>query len=198
MGLHHDAGQVETVEVLSVGRALACSCLALAIAGCSRSAATEPPPPKVPVELVPPSLQNGSLRVIEKRSHTTQEAFTQSGSRVLIGEGRLWEIRDGQRLVGALEVATVKHRLNLRSRKRRSTLVRDIMPGSIQELTVGEVTVYATSSNDKVVYMWFGKSLFEILQLKGSTLDPEALLTDIIDYQTATDDRAELLILEGS
>ena len=177
-------------------KALRVGCIALLLAACGRSAATEAPPPKVPVALVPKSIQRGTLKLYENKSPTTQKAFRHGDPHVLVGDGRLWEIRDHQRLVGALEIATVKSSVGLRSSKVRKSIVTDVMPGRVDELSVGDVTVYATSSNDKVVYMWFGKKLFEILQLKGSTLDPEGLLTDVVAYQTATDERAALLILD--
>ena len=171
--------------------------VALLFAACGNSAAVEAPPPKVPAELAPKSIQQGALKLYENKSPTTQKAFRHGDPHVLVGEGRLWEIRDHQRLVGALEIATVKSKVRLRSSKVRKGIVSDVMPGRVDELTVGDVTVYATTSNDKVVYMWFGKKLFEILQLKGSTLDPEGLLTDLVAYQTATDERAGFLILDA-
>ena len=178
-------------------RLRALACVALLFAACGSSAAEEAPPPKVPVSLVPRSLQHGTLKLYENTSKTTKSAFKRGSPNVLIGEGRLWEIRDHQRLVGALEVATVRSKVRLASSKVRKGIVSEVMPGRVDELSVGDVTVYSTSSNDKVVYMWFGKKLFEILQLKGSTLDPEGLLTDVVAYQTATDQRAELLILDA-
>jgi hypothetical protein len=172
--------------------------LALGAGACTQSAAVEAPPPKVPVVLVPKTLQHGTLRVRPNTSKTTQDAFKRGGSKVLIGEGRLWEIRDGQRLVGALEIATLRPKVRLASSKVRKTIVSEVMPARVDQLDVGDVTVYSTTSNDKVVYLWFGKNMFEILQLKGSTLDPEGLLTDVVAFQTATDDKAALLLLNRS
>jgi hypothetical protein len=193
MGLRDDA---RPAHAISVSHLRTLACVALLFASCAGSAAVEAPPPKVPLSLVPKSLQSGTLKLYENTGKSTKAAFKTGSRNALIGEGRLWEIRDHQRLVGALEIATVRPKVRLRSTKVRKGIVNEVMPGRVDELTVGDVTVYSTSSNDKVVYMWFGKKLFEILQLKGSTIDPEGLLTDVVGYQTATDDRAEQLILD--
>jgi len=42
---------------------------------------------------------------------------------------------------------------------------------------------------DKVVYIWFGRDLFEVLQLKRSASDPidaEKVLAELIGFQTAS------------
>jgi hypothetical protein len=177
-------------------RAVAAAALLVMLAACGGGERADAHlGPSVPTELVPEALESGKLRVIQNEADSTKKAFQRGGAHVLIADGGLWEIRDGQRLVGALEVATVKNRVNLARRKVRRTIVRNVMPARMQRLDVGDLTVYSTKSNDKIVYMWFGKKSFQILQLKGSALDPEALLNEIVEYQTSSDDKADLLLL---
>lgn len=177
--------------------AAALVCALVVAAGCGGGPAVDAlPPPKVPVSLVPGTLQAGRLKLIENIDPSTTNALRSDEPRVLIADGRLWEVRDGQRLVGALEIATVKNTVRLRRNSVRQTIVRNVMPARVERLDVGELTVYATAANDKIVYLWFGKKLFQILQLKGSALDPEALLNEIVEFQTATDELASFLLLD--
>ena len=88
--------------------------------------------------------------------------------------------------MGALQITTVVPKLDLAHKQDRESLLHQIMSTSVNELEVGDLPVWATSSNDKVVYIWFGRGLFEVLQLKGSRLEPEKVLQDIVTYQAGT------------
>ena len=39
------------------------------------------------------------------------------------------------------------------------------------------------AADNKIVFLWFGDQLFEVLQVKGDGLKPEQMLKDILDFQ---------------
>jgi hypothetical protein len=146
------------------------------------------PPPKVPVEIVPASLAQGKFSLSEDGK--ARKAFTTIGPRALVADGRLWAIRVGNtdRLVGTLQVSTMKLKIDLTDPKQRNSVVNNIIPGAKENITVGDLQVVQSAGDDKTVYVWFGRELFEVLQLKRSEKDPidaETVLAEVIGFQTA-------------
>jgi hypothetical protein len=162
--------------------------VAIAASGCgSGERAVEVPLAKVPSSLVPAAIPSGDIKLFPNTDRETVKAFASAGDHSLVADARLWELRQGERLVGALQVSTVVPKLDLSQRSNRQSVVRQIMPSTVSELTVADIDVAVTSSNDKVVYLWFSRGMFQVLQLKGSKLLPEEVLTQILAYQTASD-----------
>jgi hypothetical protein len=154
---------------------------ALAAAGCGREERVVAPPPKVPIELVPPSLTTGGLAVSEDGQ--AKEAFAQLEDDALIADGRLWQIRQGERLVGTLQVSTMKTKVDLTDADQRRSIVNHILPGPKQEIEIRGLAVATSEANDKTVFVWFGRDLFELLQVKSTTIDPEAVVDELIAFQ---------------
>jgi hypothetical protein len=156
-------------------------------AGCGGAeASTKQPPPKVPIGLVPASLNDGAFAVIENQSARKQ--FSAAPKAALITDGRLWGIRRGQQLVATLQIATFKAKVDASDEAQRKAIISQIAAGATQNITVGSVDVAENLTPNAAVYIWFGKDLFEVLQVKLSKqapVDPEALLNDIVAYQTA-------------
>jgi hypothetical protein len=144
------------------------------------------PPLRVPIGLVPAEVASGAIKLFPKTDDATADAFANAGDRTLQADAKLWELRQGERLVGALQITTVVPKLDLMNKGDRQSLIRQIMLGTVQQLEVGDVPVWATTANDKVVYLWFGRGLCQVLQLKGSQLEPEQVLTDLLTFQSAT------------
>jgi len=141
-----------------------------------------PRPVAVADELAPAAI-GGGLKLYESTTDETVDAFANAGEESLVADGRLWEIRKGARLVGALQISTVKLKVDLAEADRRDTIVTDILIGSYDRIRVGDAEVYTSKANDKVVYLWFGESMFQVLQLKGDELDHEQVLADVIEHQ---------------
>lgn len=145
------------------------------------------PPPTVPDAVVPGSLSD-DIALFENTDEETLEAFSAGGKMSLVADGRLWELRQGARLIGALQVSTVMTRVDLADRAQRSSMLRQVLPGNLNQLVVDRVPVWAAEANDKVVYVWFATGTFQVLQLKGSTLDAEAILREVVAHQLAAED----------
>lgn len=164
--------------------------VALLVTGCGRDAPIESvtPPPKVPGTVVPSSLTAGDIQLVENTDDETLEAFANGGDMSLVADGRLWELRQGARLVGALQVSTVMTRVDLADSEQRTSMLRQVLPGSLNQIVVDRVPVWAAESNDKVVYVWFATDTFQVLQLKGSQLEPEAVLREVVGHQLGSED----------
>jgi hypothetical protein len=166
--------------------AVVASALGLAAAGCGGGgggggAEATVPPPKVPVAIVPPTLSAGALTLTQDAQ--AKKAFGKLSDRALVADGRLWQIREGERLVATLQVSTVKSKVDLTDAGQRDTIVKHILPGARQEIEVDGLALTMSDANDKTMFVWFGRDLFQVLQVKSTKLDPEAIVTDLVRYE---------------
>ncbi|MEN3271770.1 MAG: hypothetical protein V7636_531 [Actinomycetota bacterium] len=156
--------------------------LAATAAACGSDSKTVAPA-EVDPKLAPPALDT-NLKLYENRDKRTIHAFANAGKRSLVGDGRIWEIRRADRLIGTLQISTVLPEVDLTKDDLRDSMVRQILPGSLSSIRVGDVEVFTSEVNGKAVYVWFGKRLFEVLQLRDrATKDFEPLATQVIDHQ---------------
>jgi hypothetical protein len=141
-------------------------------------------PDAVPTELAPPTLE-GNLTVSEYLPG--RQAFAQAGPASLVSDGRLWAIRRGETLVGTLQISTVKRDVSVTNPRDHQAILDGVMTGiSYQTIDVGGIKVAASNSADRTLYLWFGPKLFEVLQLKGTKVDPDTVAADVISYQLST------------
>jgi hypothetical protein len=169
----------------SVGVATAATLVSLATL---LSACAAPAKPrvaaKVPLTLVPAKLSDG-LTLAEYPGD--RKAFANAGSDSLVADGRLWEIHEGHLLVGTLEAATVTTDVSLTNTGDRSQILDGAMVGSAPEsIDVHGVGVAVASAPERTLYVWFGREVFEVLQLDDQRVDPEAVLSAVLDYQQGT------------
>ena len=162
--------------------------VATSVAACGNSDTAQGPPRKVPVALAPPALLAGSLTVgLDTKA---EKAFKSVEPKALIADGHLWTIRGaGDRLVGTLQLATLRPEVDLTYQEDRESVVDTVLPGARASITVAGLDITRSKGDDqKTVFVWFGDGLFQVLQLKPSRavpFDPEALLTEVVTYQKA-------------
>lgn len=160
----------------------------LVAAGCGRAAPVVVPPKAVPRQIVPTEIGGGAdspALTLDEFKEGAQR-IASAGPQSMVAEGRVWEIRRGTTLVGALQVSTLKPRVDVTSAKQRATLAGLVLSGSVQRIETLGVEVVAARTADKVVYLWFGDQLFEVLQVKGAGVNPEAMLKSILEFQKPT------------
>ncbi len=156
--------------------------LALAAAACGKEAAAERPA-EVDTKLAPEALDT-NLKLYENRDEETIRAFANAGSRSLVADGRIWELRRADRLIGTLQISTVLPEVELTDPEIRESMVRQIVPGSLSSIRIGDVEVFTSEVNGKAIYVWFGANLFEVLQLRDRAIeDFEPFVTAVIDHQ---------------
>ena len=110
----------------------------------------------------------------------------QAGSRTVVADGRLWEIRRGATLVGTLQISTVKPNINLSHKDERDKIVDLVMQGGATKIKVRDVDIATSTDAQKTEYLWFGQQLFEYLQVKGTDVKPETILRRLLVVQKPT------------
>lgn len=159
--------------------------VALALVACGRGGEeVTVVPVKVKPELVPAQLAGGELTLHEDGK--ADEAFARLADNALVADGKLYAIRQGERLVATLQLSTLVPEVDLTDRDRYNEMATKLLPGVKQELSVADVSVFEAAGEDKVVYLWFGRQMFEVLQVKSSQVEPEAVLAEIIAFQQAS------------
>ena len=154
----------------------------LAVAACGQSRPAAPDP--VPTALAPTALLGNSLHLYLNTARDTVAAFRQDSKDALISDGKLWEIRRADRLIGTLEIATVKSNVNLARPSVRENFTSPILVGSTSDIRLAGQEVATVQSDDGVATLvWFGRGLFEVLQLKDNVLTGPQLAQAIIQYQ---------------
>jgi len=158
--------------------------VAIAAAGCGGGSSSTAAPTKVDTRIVPAALGEGKFGITEDRS--AHKRFASAGGDSLVSDGRLWAIRDGSRLIATLQVSTLHAKVDLEDKKERDRLIASILPGTKEKIEVGGVPIVQVATEDKVVYLWFGRSMFEVLQVKGRGVDPEKVLGELVAFQLAS------------
>ena len=156
------------------------------VAGCGDSDAPEAAPARVPVDLVPDRLLDGTLAAFENRDPSTLETFANAESS-LVADTRVWEIRRGDRLVATLQISSVRPRVDLLDEDVRERFASQLILGESSRFRSGDIEVYTATVNDKTIFLWFGANVYEVMQTKDRELEPEALLDDLLAHQSASD-----------
>ena len=157
--------------------------VALGAAGCGGGDDPSVRPAAVDEALAPEEVGEG-LKLYANETEETLAAFANAGERTLVADGRIWEIRRADRLVGTLQISTVLPDVDLSEPDLKDALVRQIIPGSLSSIRIGATEVFTAVVDEKAVFVWFGKGLYEVLQLKDRNIeDFEAIATDVIEHQ---------------
>jgi hypothetical protein len=145
-------------------------------------------PASVPDGMVPQQVQNAEYAFFESELPQVKNSFANAGANSLVADGRLYEMRKADRLVGVLQLSTVVPELDLANTKHRDQVINQIMPTVRDRITVGDVVVFTSQANNKTVFLWFDKDMFNLLTIKpgsGDQLDAEGVLTEVLDHQTS-------------
>jgi hypothetical protein len=137
----------------------------------------------VPTALIPASLEAGGVTVTEFTG--AADGFAQAGDLSLVADGRLYELRRGDVLIGTLEIATLKPKVRLNSRSVQDQIRNQAVNGQLLGIGVEGVPVTVAKSAEKVAYFWFGPQLFELLIIKDPKDQSEPVLRDLIRHQRA-------------
>jgi hypothetical protein len=172
--------------------------MAVASGGCGGDdAAPEVKPASVPEDLVPPAVQDNRFAFYESQLPQVKQSFADAGDDSLAADGELWELRKGDRLVGSLQLTTLMPEVDLADEDHRNAILSQLLPTNRDQFLVDEVRVWSTSSNNKTIYLWFGRDLYALMTLKGGSedeLDPERVLGEVVAYNVASDDWKPLYI----
>jgi len=157
---------------------------ALLVAGCAGGTAKPKVAPVVPVPtgIVPGSLPAEKLTLQLDTATEVKQAIASVGPQLLVSDARLWELHFGQRLVGALQLATLKPRVNPAHAADRASIVGQILGAEFHKIQVNGLPVWTVrdDGSQRAVYVWFGAHEFGVLQLKGASISPGQVADDLI------------------
>ena len=145
-------------------------------------------PASVPEAMVPDHVQNAEYAFYESQLPQVTNAFANAGANSLAADGRLYEMRKADRLVGVLQLTTLVPELDLDNEEHRDQVIGQILPTVRDRITVGDVVVFTSNANNKTMFLWFAQDMFNLLTIKPGSedqLDAEGVLTEVLDHQTA-------------
>jgi hypothetical protein len=138
----------------------------------------------VPDDIVPKTVGDG-LTLHEFPA--ARGAFARAGVTSLVADAKVWAIRRGETLVATLQVSTLKRDISVSSDADRRSIIGGVMTGAAYEtIQFGDTQVIASTAAEKSLYLWFGPSMFEVLQVKSTKVDPDTVAADLLEYQQAT------------
>ena len=138
---------------------------------------------KVPDGIVPERTATGELHLVPYEGEEVAEAFDPKGARSLADDAEVWEVRQADLLVGALEVVALGERADPANRDDRRSMVGQAIPGSADRFDVEGVEIYVGRSGQRQLYCWFSNDLLVFLQLRGTALDGEEIVADLVRHQ---------------
>jgi hypothetical protein len=162
----------------------------LALGGCGDEGPEMVVPALVPEGLVPATVRNEQLAFYETQVASARDAFANAGPDSLASDGRLWELRIADRLVGVLQLTTLLPDVDLLEQDHRDAIVKQLLPTARDRLDIGDVAVWTSTSSGKSSYLWFGRDMFALLTIKpGSSdaIEPELVLQDVLDHMVASE-----------
>ena len=143
-------------------------------------------PAAVDAALAPRTL-GSDLALFENDDEETASAFANAGENTLVADGRLWEIRRKDRLVGTLQITTVLPDVDLTEQRQRDAITSQVLSGGIIRLRVATTEILATTNQERAVFLWFGTDSYQVMQLKDPELadDYHAIVGQVVRHQTS-------------
>lgn len=152
----------------------------LAACGGNGAPAVAPPGP-IPVAAVPAQLEiGGGLSITPNTTNEVAKAFKVAGPRSLAQDGKVWELRSGSQLVGVLQLTSLKPRVDTRDADDRESVRREILVGSETEFEVATTPVWTAKDDGRGTYIWFGRQMLGILQVKSQQFASDDAATELV------------------
>jgi hypothetical protein len=166
--------------------------LALPLSGCSTAAPTAVTVARpLSATIVPAALPDQKLTLQLDTTQDVQQAVRSVGRQILTSDVKFWQIHEGQRLVGALQLATLKSRVDPARAADRNNILSQILVGASEQVHLHGLPVWTTPTSDaspRAVYVWFGEHDFGVLQLQSHDIDAakvaESLITHVVTQPT--------------
>jgi hypothetical protein len=143
-----------------------------------------PTPRALPTALVPAKVLAGSLGLYRNTAPGTVAAFHPHDPSTLVDEGGLWEIRRKDRLIGTLQLETVKGDVNLHKRSVRDQITDPLLVGARSDIRLSGQEVSSVEGEGGLsTLVWFGDHLLVVLQVKDTLVEGPTLAQALIDFQ---------------
>ena len=163
-------------------RLVAVPVLLLLVAACGSEPVAAPRP--VPTVLAPTTVLSDSLGFHLHTSAGAERAFSEGAEESLIDEGRLWEIRRQDRLVGTLQITSVKSDVDLSDREVRDQITEPILQGGRSDIRIlGQEVSQIEDQGGLSTLVWFGRGLMLVLQVKDEVVTGPDLAQAVVEHQ---------------
>jgi hypothetical protein len=163
------------------------------LAACGGGGAFVAAPPALPAGAVPTELAVGTgLSVTPNTTRAVIKAFKAAGPQSLAKEGRVWELRLGSQLVGVLQLTTLTGRVNTADHEDRQAVRSQILAGAETEFEVATTPVWTAKDHGRGTYVWFGRQLLCVLQVKSSQFESDDAATAMVTTMLESKDWPEL------
>ncbi|HVV75736.1 MAG TPA: hypothetical protein VHC43_06830 [Mycobacteriales bacterium] len=165
---------------------------ALTLAACSGGHTHgDIPPVSYPAQIAP-AVVNG-YDVTEQPDQA--KGFSAGGKASLIQSGKLFSIRQGTTVEGALQVTLFHTDVNAQDPSVQAGIEKGLGAGGrgFQTLHFGLVRLEALNTGDENLYLWFPAEhdVMELFVLRSKFTDGEALVRSVIAYQLGLDPTAQ-------
>jgi len=151
------------------------------------------PPPRVPRDAVPAELAVGpGLSVTPNTTREVKKAFAVAGPKTLAFDGAVWELRLGSQLVGVLQLTSLNDRVDTTKADDRKAVRRDILSGSQSAFDVATTPVWVTKDAGRGTYIWFGRQMMGVLQMKSNEFDIDDAATRLVTQLLQSEQWPEL------
>jgi hypothetical protein len=168
-----------TLSVLTAG---------LVASGCAGGHTSGTVPPVTYPASITPAVVNG-YDVTEQPEQT--KAFQSGGKDSLIQSGKLFSIRKGATVEGALQVTLFRDDVNAQDPKVQSGIEKGLGAGGrgFQTLHLGLVRLQALSTGETNLYLWFPPehNVMELFVLRSKFTEGEALVRTVVAHQLGLD-----------
>ena len=139
------------------------------------------PPPALPIAAVPAELGvAGGLTLTPNTTKEVARAFASAGTHSLVKDARVWEIRLGSQLVGVLQLSSLTPRVDTAESDDRESVRREILVGGETAFDVATTPVWTAKDAGRGTYVWFGRQMLGVLQLKSSRFETDVAATELV------------------
>jgi hypothetical protein len=154
---------------------------ALGACGGSGGARVVAAPPALPIAAVPAELGvAGGLTVTPNTTKEVAKAFKSAGKHSLVKDARVWEIRLDSQLVGVLQLSSLTSRVDTFKAEDRESVRREILVGGETAFDVATTPVWTAKDAGRGTYVWFGRQMLGVLQLKSSRFETDVAATELV------------------
>lgn len=161
---------------------------ALVASGCSGGHTSGDIPPVSYPARIAPVLVNG-YDVIEQPDQA--KGFAAGGKDSLIQSGKLFSIRHGSTVEGALQVTLFHDDINAQDPHVQDGIEKGLGAGGrgFQTLHLGLVALKALNTGNENLYLWFppGHDVMELFVLRSKFTEGESLVRSVVAYQLGLD-----------
>jgi len=139
----------------------------------------------LPARLVPGSASG----VTFQREPQAEKAFARAGSSSLVGQARVWTLRQDRVAHGDLQVVSFKQGFSAKTRAVRRGVLDAIGGKNFQLQRFGNRTVYLADLPNQQLLLWFAPdgSYYALVDAEASFAPAQQVFLSVLDYQDGTD-----------